>query len=570
MSTNKHIEEVIDNWATWLADADNKQDGFITDHTNSMALRDGTNYHQWQPNRYWNGAAWVYYDVTYDDITANGILYAAEYIHHLGDTGANTYLRFEEDKITLACGGVDMIEMVEDTADYVKINTNLGIGTVPSFLVHIQDVTQHTVPGAATALMIGGNSGGTSVGDCLALSFKTWNGFTHAHASIGVITTNSYSSEQADLYFATKAGTGDTNPVVRVTIPAAGGLNVQQLAEDTSLGLYTYSDTVTHAPYLKFYKSHQDTVGNTKTIDTDVIGALQWYGVDSGGNPDLGASIVVTQVGAAVTKVPCKMGFSTSTDSATNVAMTIDAAQRVGIGIGTPDTLVHIWSATAGTVAAATDALLCIENSGDAFISLLGGTANDVGIIAGDSGDNDIGSIKYSHAANTWTIVAGAANILTIASIYAKFNVDVFLPDSIYLKFGDTIADPRAYLFAETIVGPGDTLHINSDSMILLESGAGVIVTIQSSSVTFGGPADVDVLFYKGTATPAFTFDHGLGQFHAEDNCPSSWGNTAAAPDGKIYSDGTNLRVNGLPPSSGTNVNDWYVDNMGYVRVKLS
>jgi hypothetical protein len=53
----------------------------------------------------------------------------------------------------------------------------------------------------------------------------------------------------------------------------------------------------------------------------------------------------------------------------------------------------------------------------------------------------------------------------------------------------------------------------------------------------------VDVLFYKGAATPAFTFDHGLGQFHAEDNCPSSWGNTAAAPDGKIYSNGTNLLI---------------------------
>jgi hypothetical protein len=121
---------------------------------------------------------------------------------------------------------------------------------------------------------------------------------------------------------------------VRVTIPAAGGLNVQQLAEDTSLGLYTYSDTVTHAPYLKFYKSHQDTVGNTETIDTDVIGALQWYGVDSGGNPDLGASIVVTQVDAAGTKVPTKMEFSTSTDTNTTVALKLDNAGSYGeVGI---------------------------------------------------------------------------------------------------------------------------------------------------------------------------------------------------------------------------------------------
>ena len=476
MSTNKHIDEVIDNWATWLADADNKQDGFITDHTNSMALSIGTDKHEWQPNRYWNGAAWVYYDVTYDDITANGILYAAEYIHHLGDTGADTYLRFEEDKITLACGGVDMVELIEDTADYVKINTNLGIGTVPNYFVHAQKDQN-----ASTIIVL-----------------QNTNNHTNSYVQVAAV---------------------------------SNGVN--------ELNLF---------------------VGSTLNTALDGFAA---------GTLGAGKGILFSR---NVNGFLINNYVNTPLYLATNnvVRTTWTAAGLTGFGIQTPDTLVHIWSATAGTVAAATDALLCIENSGDAFISLLGGTANDVGIIAGDSGDNDIGSIKYSHAANTWTIVAGAANILTIASIYAKFNVDVFLPDSIYLKFGDTIADPRAYLFAETIVGPGDTLHINSDSMILLESGAGVIVTIQSSSVTFGGPADVDVLFYKGAATPAFTFDHGLGQFHAEDNCPSSWGNTAAAPDGKIYSDGTNLRVNGLPPSSGTNVNDWYVDNMGYVRVKLS
>jgi hypothetical protein len=414
--------------------------------------------------------------VTYDDITANGILYAAEYIHHLGDTGADTYLRFEEDKITLACGGVDMIEMVEDTADYVKINVNTGWGTVPSYFLHAKKDQN-----AATVFLI-----------------ENTNNNAAAYAQIAI---NSNGANSLSFY-------------------ASSTLNAGLNSEAAGL----------------------TSVGKIMICASSVNGML----INSTSN---------TPLYLATNNV---------------VRTTWTAAGLAGYGIQTPDTLVHIWSATAGTVAAATDALLCIENSGDAFISLLGGTANDVGIIAGDSGDNDIGSIKYSHAANTWTIVAGAANILTIASIYAKFNVDVFLPDSIYLKFGDTIADPRAYLFAETIVGPGDTLHINSDSMILLESGAGVIVTIQSSSVTFGGPADVDVLFYKGAATPAFTFDHGLGQFHAEDNCPSSWGNTAAAPDGKIYSDGTNLRVNGLPPSSGTNVNDWYVDNMGYVRVKLS
>jgi hypothetical protein len=34
--------------------------------------------------------------------------------------------------------------------------------------------------------------------------------------------------------------------------------------------------------------------------------------------------------------------------------------------------------------------------------------------------------------------------------------------------------------------------------------------------------------------------------------------------------DGTNYKINGLLPTFGTVVNDWYTDNSGYVRIKLS
>ena len=68
MSTTKHIAEVDSAWATFLADADENQDGFINDHGMNMALYDGTNYYEWQPNRRWTGAAFEYLDGEYDDL----------------------------------------------------------------------------------------------------------------------------------------------------------------------------------------------------------------------------------------------------------------------------------------------------------------------------------------------------------------------------------------------------------------------------------------------------------------------------------------------------------------------
>lgn len=149
MSTNKHIEEYINTWATWLAGVDDNQDGFVTDHNYSMALRDGSNYYEWQPNRYWNGAAWTYYDVTYDDITANGDVTVGDdlsvaddgYIGGLlgiGTASPSTYLDIEATGASKAV--TDFVEITNNynAADMVGTGTGILInqwyydGTTPA------------------------------------------------------------------------------------------------------------------------------------------------------------------------------------------------------------------------------------------------------------------------------------------------------------------------------------------------------------------------------------------------------------------------------------------------------
>ncbi len=81
--------------------------------------------------------------------------------------------------------------------------------------------------------------------------------------------------------------------------------------------------------------------------------------------------------------------------------VTIDGATgSVGIGNVSPDTLMHIHKATAGTVDSNANAQLTIENSSHAGIQFLSpNDANNI-IYFGDVDDNDISYIGYLHSTN--------------------------------------------------------------------------------------------------------------------------------------------------------------------------
>jgi len=79
-------------------------------------------------------------------------------------------------------------------------------------------------------------------------------------------------------------------------------------------------------------------------------------------------------------------------------------------GAPSPDTLLHLWSATAGSVVAATDTLLTLESNSTAVISVLAPTVG--GIYFGDASDNDVGKIIYTHASNTLGVTIAAVNQL--------------------------------------------------------------------------------------------------------------------------------------------------------------
>ena len=79
-------------------------------------------------------------------------------------------------------------------------------------------------------------------------------------------------------------------------------------------------------------------------------------------------------------------------------------------GAPSPNSLLHLWEATAGSVSAATDTLLTLENSDTAIVSILAPTLG--AIYFGDAADNDVGKIAYTHGSNTLGITIAAVSQL--------------------------------------------------------------------------------------------------------------------------------------------------------------
>ena len=79
-------------------------------------------------------------------------------------------------------------------------------------------------------------------------------------------------------------------------------------------------------------------------------------------------------------------------------------------GAPSPNSLLHLWEATAGSISAANNTLLTLEDSGTALISILAPTQG--GILFGDAADNNVGQITYTHSNNSLGITVGGVSQL--------------------------------------------------------------------------------------------------------------------------------------------------------------
>ena len=321
MSTNVHITHIENAWAAWYANGDHGQISILTDAATGLPYEEFTWKNDDDSKTYIaaaqkysaDGSTFTYLDSDFDALTSQDDtdgFSTAQWIRRIGDT--DNRIQLETDEQTYHVGGVDMMNFVEGATDLIEFNP----GEVDvDFIVNSLSVSE--------ALSVQGSTGyvGMSMTPATAtLSIKA----NASHYNIDMVENSGADSWQigvpADGYLELS---DDTVHRVRFT--------------ETDINNYSYatggfygrcsSDTPAEYSRLRLSKTHADT--NISTSAGESLCNMIFGGVDNGGNEDTGVIIAVTQVGAAGTKVPTKFELYTSTNAATNLALTIDESQDV-------------------------------------------------------------------------------------------------------------------------------------------------------------------------------------------------------------------------------------------------
>ncbi|MAG40031.1 hypothetical protein CMI41_03625, partial [Candidatus Pacearchaeota archaeon] len=217
----------------------------------------------------------------------------------------------------------------------VTTTGNVGIGTSPSYLLE--------VAGQADNNWIA-QIQNTEATDGRNYGFRVRGGSTSADKAFAVEDhdgANSLFSIGGD----GKVGIGTTSP--------DGPLNIEVAADNTHSYFDTYSTSLTQMARLNLRKSKNATAGTvSETIDGDVLGVVDFQGVDAGNTWRIGGRIKGIQDGAAsASKIPVRLDFLTENDGESLATrMSITPAGNVGIGTISPNGTLNVYSGEAGSV----------------------------------------------------------------------------------------------------------------------------------------------------------------------------------------------------------------------------
>ena len=120
--------------------------------------------------------------------------------------------------------------------------------------------------------------------------------------------------------------------------------------------------------------------------------------------------------------------FRNGTDS--RVVLTLTHTGNVGIGTPTPDNTLHVLKGSAGTVTANGNSPLVVENSTDAYLSILTPDATERGILFGEPSNNAAGGITYNSVATPDGLQFRTNGNVTRMSLDNAGNVGIGIADA--------------------------------------------------------------------------------------------------------------------------------------------
>jgi hypothetical protein len=124
---------------------------------------------------------------------------------------------------------------------------------------------------------------------------------------------------------------------------------------------------------------------------------------------------------------------------------------------------IHIRTADSSASAHANADELVVEGSAASGISILSGTGSDGSIYFGDSGDDNIGMVRYEHSGNNLVFRTNASDALTINSAGKVGIGDTALSANAMLSVEGDIGSPLVTFYDKRSTSTVDVLHINSD-----------------------------------------------------------------------------------------------------------
>ena len=126
-------------------------------------------------------------------------------------------------------------------------------------------------------------------------------------------------------------------------------------------------------------------------------------------------------------------------------AMRIDSNGNVGIGETLPSNLLHVKVSDTG-IAPHPSAQIVAERSGTNYLQMLTGSTETSGILFGDSGDIDVGSIKYDHNLGAMQFGVEAKQQLRLNSTGTVFGTHDGQQEHYFERYSG--AAPYAYLYS--------------------------------------------------------------------------------------------------------------------------
>jgi len=290
-------------------------------------------------------------------------------ILNFGDTDDDNVGRIQYNHAT------NLMTFRTNTADAMHINSsgNVGIGTSSPTVGKLQ---VNDGSGAITALT---RTSGSTSGDLGTIRF----GNTDVDSNlVNIVAFQDGATNSGALKFETQASGGATTERMRIDSSGNVGIGSSSPSANLSLGksIGYNADSALFSDI-----SINDTAVNNNAV-------YRWR-TGMTGNAT-GHSLTFSTLGR--------------TESSYVERMRIDSSGNVGIGISSPDTKLHVYKGSAGSVTALSDSTLVLENSTHNYLTFLSPNDKEQAIIFGDAGSNNVGSVGYNH--NTDNLGISAAD----------------------------------------------------------------------------------------------------------------------------------------------------------------